>query len=99
MQICEKYDKSRSPSISSVEEFEVFNAKVDEWRQDVRSGALWMSITDAEKEGEWVDWYTGDIINITHLMVGGVTSIAYRELSHFFETFLLKHCVLNLIFF
>ena len=77
MQLCQKYENSRSPYISSVQEFEVFNAKVNEWRGDIRSGGLWMSMTDVDKEGIWRDWYNGDIINLTDYMTGGLASEYY----------------------
>ena len=74
MQICQNYDNSRSPYISNVKEFEMFNDKVDEWRGDIRSGGLWMSMTDVDKEGVWRDWYNGEIMNLTDYMTGGLAS-------------------------
>ena len=59
MRLCENLG-SRAPSIITVEEWlaiENFLQHYDEF------GVLWVAIDDEEKEGEWRDHYTGQVMN------------------------------------
>ena len=78
MQTCEKLDKSRGPKLENVDEFNTFLKKIAETVYFPGTSKLfpnalaayWISITDESVEGTWVDWFTGDSVDLTNASSG-----------------------------
>ena len=61
MVTCPKLNQAVAPPSSTVEELEEFRQLSNKFLNFTGSpyGSIWMSVTDAEKEGVWRDHYTG----------------------------------------
>ena len=69
-------NKAVTPPSNSLEELEDFRQLADKFINlpGAPSGTLWMSLTDAEEEGVWIDHYTGMEVNqeVLETVVGGL---------------------------
>ena len=80
MQTCENMDKSRSPSLENVDEMNEFLKKFAEavyipGTSKQFPNALissWLAITDKDEEGNWVDWYNGNSVNLFEGAIGQI---------------------------
>ena len=65
MLTCPKLNKARAPSSSNLQELEELRQLQTRFCIFPGSpyGALWMTITDAEEEGEWRDYYSGQEVS------------------------------------
>ena len=79
MFFCAKLPNTRSPSISSEEEFLDMMGTVDKIIHDPETGNLnpgvpaisyWIPVTDEKIEGQWVDYYTSDPVDILGVAAG-----------------------------
>ena len=69
MQTCQKFQKSRGPYVSDINTMNSFVDRVSEifYKPGTREyyfnalGAIWMSMTDENEEGKWLDWYTKEV--------------------------------------
>ena len=79
MFFCEKLPDTRAPSVASDKEFlDVMRAAekilIDPATGNLYPGALsyayWLPVTDSKVEGEWVDFYSSDTVDITGVAAG-----------------------------
>ena len=79
MQTCEKLDKSRGPNIRNIDEMNVVLQKNAETVYipgtatlfpNAITGGIWLSITDEKEEGNWVDWHTGESVDLSDGLSG-----------------------------
>ena len=79
MLFCEKFPNTRAPSVASEKEFLDVMRAVEKIIHDPQTGnlnpgavsyAYWIPITDSKIEGEWVDFYTSDSVNIMGVAAG-----------------------------
>ena len=79
MQTCEKLDKSRGPNIRNIDEMNVALQKNAETVYipgtatlfpNAITESIWLSITDEKEEGNWVDWYTGESVDLSDGLSG-----------------------------
>ena len=65
MHTCSKLNRARAPPSSNLKELEearqlhVKFCKIP----NITYGAVWLAITDAEEEGEWRDYYSGQQVS------------------------------------
>ena len=61
MSTCLKLNKALTPPSNTLEELEYFRQLSNKLLNFPGSpyGSIWMSLTDAEEEGVWIDHYTG----------------------------------------
>ena len=79
MQTCSKLNKARAPASSNLQELEearqlhVKFCKIP----GIMYGSLWVAITDAEQEGEWRDYYSGQEVSqeVLEEAAGGMESL------------------------
>ena len=74
---CLKLNKAQTPPANSFEELEDFRQlaiKKKAWLAALSSSGFWMSMTDAEEEGVWRDFYTGQEVSqeVLETEVGGL---------------------------
>ena len=62
MQLCENL-RSRSPSITTIEEWDIVYKFFKAYENPVPD--IWVAINDNQLEGEWRDYYTGQVMNHT----------------------------------
>ena len=81
MQTCQKLENSRVPKLTNVQEMEIYLQKIAEmyyipgtskYYPGAVSETVWMAITDKMEEGKWIDWYTGEHINLTDGVSGSL---------------------------
>ena len=81
MQTCQKMQNARSPKLENVDEMFVFLKKIAEivyqpGTQTLFPNALgssvWSSLSDAEEEGHWMDWYSKTEIDLLQGLSGEV---------------------------
>ena len=71
MQTCQKYQKSRSPyltdsisinnHLANIADF-AFQPGTSKFYDELEvSESFWISITDVQEEGKWLDWYTNEV--------------------------------------
>ena len=90
MQTCEKLDKSRGPNINNVAEMQAFLQKFADvvfvpGTSKTFPKALattWLAITDENEEDNWIDWYSGDSVDILDGVKGQLGTAA--NLEHLF---------------
>ena len=61
MMTCPKLAQARAPNSNTLEDLEEIFQLQDRFTDFPGSnyGAIWLSVTDAEEEGVWRDYYTG----------------------------------------
>ena len=73
MQTCQKFQRARSPKTTTLDELQVVIQKVQKMvfvpgttilKANGYSQSFWLAITDEREEGMWLDWYTGDKVNL-----------------------------------
>ena len=73
---CPKLNQARAPASSTLDDMEEIHQLSNKFVNFPGSpyGAIWMSVTDAEKEGVWRDHYTGQqpSQNLLATEVGGL---------------------------
>ena len=79
MFFCEKFPSTRSPSVGSDKELLELMKAVERIIMDpatgniypgVQGGAYWIPVTDRNIEGQWVDYYTSDPVDIAGVAAG-----------------------------
>ena len=87
MQTCQKFQKSRSPHLTdstsvnnmmaNIAEF-AYQPGTTKYYDDLRYGeAMWISVTDVQEEGKWLDWYTNEVYRHGRQ----INSFTYKETS------------------
>ena len=79
MLFCEKFPHTRAPSVATEKKFLEVMTTVEKiihhpetgtLNHGVPSYAYWIPVTDSKIEGEWVDYYTSDPVNIMGVAAG-----------------------------
>lgn len=73
MQNCEKLERSRGARISNRQDLDAYRQRSLEF-DSVPMPSYWFSATDAGSEGDWVDWHSGDKLEIADIHVAGKTT-------------------------
>ena len=94
MLFCEKFPNTRAPSVATEKDLLnlmkameriMFDPETGSRYQGVISNAYWIPVTDSKIEGQWVDFYTLDPVDIKDLTAGeldGGTAQNCAILSH-----------------
>ena len=76
MQTCSKLNKARAPASTNLQELAELRQQQIKFCKFPGSpyGAIWLAITDAEDEGQWRDYYTGQEVSqeLLEVAVGGL---------------------------
>ena len=79
MFFCEKFPNTRAPSVSSEKEFLdlmkatdriIIDPETGNDNPGVEGGAYWIPVTDSRVEGQWVDFYTSNPVDILGVATG-----------------------------
>lgn len=66
-QTCSKFQKSRSPFFKTIDELRSFQGKLGNFGKGL---AYFLSVSDNNNDGDWLDFYTGEIADIEHIAPG-----------------------------
>ena len=82
MLTCQNLQQSRAPNLENVEAMKIFLQKManvfflpgtsNVFPGVVARPSVWMAITDAETEGQWLDWYNGQEIDLSEAAVNDI---------------------------
>ena len=64
---CSKFQKSKSPFFESIKELRSFQEKLGNFGKGL---AYFLSVSDKNDNGDWVDFYSGEVVDIGHIAPG-----------------------------
>ena len=88
MAFCKKFPNTRSPSVASDKEFLdkmraleriIMDPVAGEHYPGVISPGFWIPVTDSKVEGQWVDYYTSDPVDISGVVAGELDGVTTKN--------------------
>ena len=93
METCRKLGNSRAPELGNIEEMNVFLKKMantfnkpgtTDLFPSAVSKTVWMAISDENEEGNWTDWYSGEMTDL----LDGVFGELGKQILHYLYLFI-----------
>ena len=65
-QTCPKFQKSLIPMMTTKEQYKTFQPTFEKWSDDL-GPAWWFSVSYSESANGYIDWYTGDMVDMSDI--------------------------------